>query len=275
MRKLRFSRFLLISIVTVTCVTSLIFFLLKDIKIRKNISQNLSNVSITLSSLISYPVSTVRMYISDFNSIDKVSEENSELRERLAILEPQEEKMKVLISENISLKSSLEIKELFDEKKVLTGKVINRSTIVWLDWLSLDVGQEQGVFENMLVLSNGYLIGSVSHVSPYFSTVKLLTNTDHVNEIPVKISTSSGDVYGILSGFDINKNAYVITKLNKKVEIDKDNPVVTSGLDGKTVANVKVGNVLNVVSEDELNRTVYVLPGADFDHLMYVTLLGE
>lgn len=275
MRKLRFSRFLLISVVTVTFVASLIFFLLRDVKIRKSFSQNLSNVSVTLSSLISYPVSTVKNFIFDFKSLDEVREENSKLKERLLSLEPHEEKLKDLTAENESLKASLGVKNIYENQEVLTGKVISRSTIAWLDWVSLDIGKKQDVSENMLVLSNGYLVGTISQVTSYFSTVNLLTNTDNVSEIPVKISTNSGDVYGILSGFDLDKNTFIVTKLNKKLDVSKDATVFTSGLDGKSAANVKVGKVLDIVSEDELNRTVYVSPGADFDHLTYVTLLGE
>ncbi|MFC5631458.1 MULTISPECIES: rod shape-determining protein MreC [Streptococcus] len=275
MRKLGFSRFLLICVVTVTCVASLIFFLLKEVRIRQSISQYISNISLTVSSAMSYPLSSAKNFLSDFNSVDELRKENSKLNEKLSILEPNEKKLKDLISENESLRASLDIKNSFASQTVLTGKVINRSTLAWLDWISLDVGHEDGVFENMLVLSNGYLIGKITQVTSKFSTVDLLTNTGKSIEIPIKISTSTGDIYGILTGFDVHKNSYLITKLNKKLDITKGNPVFTSGLDGQTVANVKVGEVVEIISEDELNRTVYVSPGANFDDLAYVTLIGE
>ncbi|WP_162011383.1 rod shape-determining protein MreC [Streptococcus sp. S784/96/1] len=275
MRKLGFSRFLLICVVTVTCVASLIFFLLKEVRIRQSISQYISNISLTVSSAMSYPLSSAKNFLSDFNSVDELRKENSKLNEKLSILEPNEKKLKDLISENESLRASLDIKNSFASQTVLTGKVINRSTLAWLDWISLDVGHEDGVLENMLVLSNGYLIGKITQVTSKFSTVDLLTNTGKSIEIPIKISTSTGDIYGILTGFDVHKNSYLITKLNKKLDITKGNPVFTSGLDGQTVANVKVGEVVEIISEDELNRTVYVSPGANFDDLAYVTLIGE
>lgn len=275
MRKFRFSRFVLMSVVIVTCVASLIFFLLRDVGARRNISHGLSKISMSMSSLVSYPLSTTKAFFSDLSSVDELRKENSGLQEKLTLLESYDEKMKSLIAENESLKASLDVKNSFEGRKVLTGQVIGRSTVAWLDWISLDVGEKQGVSSNMLVLSNGHLIGLVSETSSSFSTVNLLTNTGDLAEIPVKILAKSGDVYGILSGFDVQKNAYLVTKLNKKLDISKDSQVLTSGLDGKTVANVKLGKVLEVVSEDELNRTVYVTPGADFDHLSYVTLLGE
>ena len=94
--------------------------------------------------------------------------------------------------------------------------------------------------------------------------------------IPVKISTASGDVFGILESYDSDKKCFVVSNLNSSIDIDENDSVVTSGLDGDTVANIAVGSVSSVKnSSDNLERVVYVTPAADFSDISYVTIIGD
>ena len=64
--------------------------------------------------------------------------------------------------------------------------------------------------------------------------------------------------------------------LNSSIDIDENDSVVTSGLDGDTVANIAVGSVSSVKnSSDNLERVVYVTPAADFSDISYVTIIGD
>ena len=92
----------------------------------------------------------------------------------------------------------------------------------------------------------------------------------------IKISTASGDVFGILESYDSDKKCFVVSNLNSSIDIDENDSVVTSGLDGDTVANIAVGSVSSVKnSSDNLERVVYVTPAADFSDISYVTIIGD
>ena len=126
----------------------------------------------------------------------------------------------------------------------------------------------------MLVLSGGGLIGKVSNVDSTTSSITLLSNGSDFN-IPIKITTSSAEVYGLLESYDLDKKCFVITNLNSSVDIEEGDSVVTSGLDGDTVANISVGAVSSVKNSSEsLERVVYVTPTADFSDISYVTIVG-
>lgn len=126
----------------------------------------------------------------------------------------------------------------------------------------------------MLVLSGGGLIGTVSNVDSTTSSITLLSNGSDFN-IPIKITTSSAEVYGLLESYDLDKKCFVITNLNSSVDIEEGDSVVTSGLDGDTVANISVGAVSSVKNSSEsLERVVYVTPTADFSDISYVTIVG-
>lgn len=102
-----------------------------------------------------------------------------------------------------------------------------------------------------------------------------LTNGSNFN-IPIKIKTDSTEVYGLLEHYDLDKKCFVITDLNSSVDIKSGATVVTSGLDGDTVANVSVGTVSSEKSNSEsLKRVIYVTPAADFSDISYVTIIGD
>ncbi|MGT2743251.1 rod shape-determining protein MreC [Streptococcus plurextorum] len=275
MKKWRLSRFALVCGVSFMIVTSLIFFIFQNDQRRQAISRPINQVLSPISSMISGPISQMKSFISDISSIEEIKEQNQDLAEQLAALQVAEEKIKSLEEENAALKSNLNLKETFATQKFLTAKVASRSTIAWLDWITVNIGESQGASSGMLVISNGGLIGIVDQAFSTSSRINLLTNTGDFTNIPVRISTDKGDIYGILSGYDSEKNAYIVTKLNAQEEISKESLVVTSGLDGKTAANVTVGKVVDVSSDTDLNKVVYVKSDVNMDSLSYVTLVGK
>lgn len=274
MRKFRFSRFVLISVVTLIFVTSLIFFLFRSNQIRQNVSNTFSDVSLTISGFFSTPISATKTFISDLSSIGEIRNENINLKEENRLLSKNEETVSALKAENDSLKVALQIKESFQNDKFLSGKVLSRSTNSWLEWVTLNVGSKDGVSDGMFVLSDGYLVGTISEVSDSFSVVNLLSNTGDSINIPIKIQVGSDFVFGILSGYDLEREALVVSKLNKRIDIPVGSLLKTSGLDGRSVSDVSIGAVTDVVSHDELNKTVYVKPGTSLDSLSYVSLVG-
>ena len=173
------------------------------------------------------------------------------------------------MSDEINASSTL------SSKVSLIGKTIVRSPVSWNETLTVNVGNDKGVKENMLALSGGGAIGIVSEVDSSTSSISLLSSGSQFN-IPVKISTNSGDVYGLLESYNFEENYFLITDLNSSLTIEKDDSVVTSGLDGKTVSNISVGTVLTVeTSSDSLNSKIYVNPTADFANISFVTIVGD
>ncbi|EFQ58356.1 rod shape-determining protein MreC [Streptococcus downei F0415] len=202
--------------------------------------------------------------------------ENESLKKNLAKMRDQSSDLNTLKEENSSLSKALEIEQTFSNYKTITSKVTVRSTLSWYESLSLNVGENDGATASMLAVSDGGLVGRVSDLSKSNATIKLVSNSEGTYEIPVKIAGYSGDVYGILTGYNAKKNLLVIEELNADKELKKDDSVVTSGLDGKSIAGISVGRVSSVNDAKELGkRKVYVTPTADLDNISYVTLIGS
>ena len=81
----------------------------------------------------------------------------------------------------------------------------------------------------------------------------------------LKFQLQSGDIYGILYGYDSDSNSFVVNQLNSMDEIKIDSNVVTSDLAGTTPANIQVGKVKSISStSNNLNKKFLLEPTTDF-----------
>lgn len=229
-----------------------------------------------LDGVVSKPtqfLSKQKDYINDLVSAYK---ENQELKNTLSGLENSISEMESLKKENESLRQNLEMKEAYTEKQLISALVSVRSPNSWNQELILNIGKDFGLTEDMLVVANGALAGTIDSLDAHSTTVKLLTNSDDFSNIPVKISLETMDVYGILSGYDTDSHSLIINQLNSDIEIPVGSSVVTSDLAGGTPSNIPIGKVASVKSSSSnLNRELYVTPTANFSNIYAVMVVGQ
>ena len=240
------------------------------------LSSIVSGVMTPMEKFFSPTVSFITAQRTKIEDLFSTFNENQELKQSIASLENISEDNETLRLENESLRKDLGIVASFPEKSFLSSFVLVRNPVSWTEQLIIDAGTEQGVVENMLVVANGGLAGIVTNVESSSANVKLLTNSDEFTKIPVKISTQSGDIYGILYGYDSDTNSFVVNQLNSMDEIKIDSNVVTSDLAGTTPANIQVGKVKSISStSNNLNREVFIEPTTDFSEIYSVLLVEE
>ena len=229
-----------------------------------------------LDEVVSKPTQFLSKQKDYLNDLVAAYRENQELKSTLASLENSISEMESLKNENESLRQNLQMKESYADKQLISALVTVRSPNSWNQELVLDIGQDAGLTEDMLVVANGALIGTIDTLDASSTTVKLLTNSDDFSNIPVKISLESSDVYGILSGYDTDSHSLIINQLNSEVEIPVGSSVVTSDLAGGTPSNIPIGKVASVkTSSSSLNRELYITPSANFSNIYAVMVVGQ
>ncbi len=229
-----------------------------------------------LDEVVSKPTQFLSKQKDYLNDLVAAYKENQELKSTLASLENSISEMESLKNENESLRQNLEIKEAYADKQMISALVSVRSPNSWNQELVIDIGKDAGLTENMLVVANGALVGTIDSLDAYSTTVKLLTNSDDFSNIPVKISLEMTDVYGILSGYDTDSHSLIINQLNSDVEIPVGSSVVTSDLAGGTPSNIPVGKVASIKSSSSnLNRELYITPTANFSNIYAVMVVGQ
>lgn len=250
-------------------------FLFRNSGVVSAISSPIRSVVARVDSVVSAPFRFLDSANEEIRNLFNTYSENKELKQKVAELEDQSELIDSLKEENEELNSEIGASSSITSQFSATGKVIVRSPVSWYDSLTVKLGKKNNITKKMLALSGGGLIGTVSDVDSTTSSITLLSNGSDFN-IPIKITTSSAEVYGLLESYDSDKKCFVITNLNSSVDIEEGDSVVTSGLDGDTVANISVGTVSSVKNSSEsLERVVYVTSTADFSDISYVTIVGD
>lgn len=275
MKKLRISRFVFFAVVILLLLSFSLSLLFRNLGVISVVSSPIRSVVARVDSVISAPFRSLGSLNEDIHDLFSTYSENKKLKKKVAELENQSEEIASLKTENEQLNNTINASSSIATQFSATGKVIVRSPVSWYESLTVKIGKDKNVAKKMLALSNGGLIGVVDDVDSSTSNIALLANGSDFS-IPVKISTASGDLYGILESFDSEKKCFVVSNLNSSTDVVEGDSVVTSGLDGDTVANVSVGSVSSVKNSSEnLERVVYVKPTADFSDISYVTVVGD
>lgn len=226
----------------------------------------------------------LKVVSAPFNFIQDQAEEMMEknnLYEKYKELKNKEEQVDSVISQNENLQNEIDkLKETLDLNTVLSDKVYLNATVIsrnigyWYDEITIDKGSKNGIEKGMAVVTPKGLIGQITKVSNYSSTVKLLSNENMSDKISVKIKVEEGYVYGLISKYDSKTNTYTVEGISENVDILKGANVVTTGMGTNFPSGLMVGRVKRVTTDNfDLSKVVEVEASVDFDDLDYVTVL--
>ena len=173
--------------------------------------------------------------------------------------------------ENDELKALLNIKETLSEYDVIYATVVERNNFYWLNTLVINKGSMDGVEEGLAVVDNSGLIGAISDVSNATSTVKLITLDDKYNSISVKVKGNDYELNKILKVKDGN---LIIEGINKNINIQIGDKIVTNGLSNKFPSGITIGEV-SMVNEDlySISNIATVSLSANINNLRFVAIL--
>ena len=126
----------------------------------------------------------------------------------------------------------------------------------------------------MAVVNNSGLLGQITSVSNYYSTVKLLANENMSDKISVKISVGDQYVYGLISQYSSKNNTYTVEGISENIDIPKGAEVVTTGMGDTFPSGLLVGHVKRVTTDNfDLSKVAIVESSVDFDDIDYVSVL--
>jgi len=243
---------------------------------KSNVVQSVINDAIAfVDKAIQAPVSWVENTVDAVQDLASTYKENQQLKAKLDSYEELSQANKNSEREIANLKEQLALNTTLSSYEKVTANVISRSPDSWQDYLVIDKGSKDGIEANMSVMAKKGLIGRVIEVNRSSSKVELLSSENQTsNHYPVRISTDSGELFGLLKGYDEDKNALVVEQVTGSATFAKGDVVQTSGLGGNSPAYLAVGTVLEAQSDDfGLDKKLYVQPYADMYDLSVVTVI--
>lgn len=168
--------------------------------------------------------------------------------------------------------------------KVLAAEVIGRDDISgWWKTVRINRGADDGLVADRPVIVPEGVVGRVHRVDRRTSDVLLLTDTT----VKVGVRIARTGVNGVARGMGSDERGRGLEILcaprplrldyvSVEADVQKGDPIVTSGLGGVFPPDLRVGAVLDVVEDSSgLCRSASVAPAVELDGLRYVFVVMQ
>ena len=234
-----------------------------------------NDVTAVVGRFVSTPTNAMMRFTDSINDLMNTYEDNQRLKSQISSLEELEAQNEILQSENEELSALLDLQPSLVGKNVIASSVISRSPDTWLDSITIDVGTNSSIEENMSVMTESGLVGHVTEVSATSSKVQLLiTENNQMKNVAVSIQTDDGIVSGILSDYDEKTQELILKQVANDAKVSEGNTVTTSGLGGVSPDGLIIGEVTSASSDNfGLSQSVRVKPAADFKDIRSVLVI--
>lgn len=240
-------------------------------------NSNLYNLENIVSKIIS-PIQNGITYVQNkvggnttfFANLEELKAENETLKQENSKLEQQLRELEIIKAENETLKQYGELAEKYQSYEAMPAYVINRDITNYSKTIVINVGKDDGVKENMTVIADEGLVGTVISVTS--NTAKVQTIIDSASATSALTSSTRDSMVckGTIDGTRTLKSTYISTN----AEIIEGDSVETSGLGGIYPKGIYIGKVKNVTEgKNKIDRTVEVEIAVNFDKLETVLVI--
>ncbi len=203
-----------------------------------------------------------------FSTKSQLQAENQRLKTENLTLQAQQQKFAALEHENMRLRDLLE-SSLKVKDRVLIAELIAVDLDPYKHQILINKGSSSGVFEGQPVLDANAVMGQVTRVSPYTSTVLMITDARH--SLPIQILRTGQRAIAVGTG-DINRLS--IPHLPNNTDIQVGDLIVTSGLGGRFPPGYPVATVTEAKRvEGKAFIDIVATPNAQLNHTREVLLV--
>jgi rod shape-determining protein MreC len=199
--------------------------------------------------------------------------EMTELRNKAAMLEAENQTLRELKAENERLKDMLNFSEEHPEYELASGRVIARSSDHWFDVFTIDIGTTSGVEKDMPVIYGNGLVGRVTEAGANWSKVISVIDGRSSVHVIVERTRDNGTAQGEAQPNELNAHLDMLF-LPYEADVVPGDRIITSGLGGVFPKGILVGEVIEAerTQADGL-RNVTVKPTVDFRHIEEVSVI--
>ena len=220
---------------------------------------------------VSGAVGQVEGVVSVAQRVGDLANQNDQYREEIDRLQADIVRLRELEVENRDLRNLLGLKQRSGAGELLPVRVIARDPSPYVQSITIDRGEEDGLRDGMPVITWRGVVGRVNRVSPTSSKVLLVTDTS--SSISGRIQSSEARVAGILRGRP--EGGLVMQHIPQEESVQTGDTVITSDLGGIMPEGLVVGQVVQIRRKDvDVFQEALIEPAADMKQLerLYVML---
>ncbi|MBB6633919.1 rod shape-determining protein MreC [Cohnella thailandensis] len=228
----------------------------------------------TVQEALYRPVGAVSDFFRDLGRLSDVYEENEQLRQTVARYTQDKIRYNMIENENKRLQDELHFterqKQLYDYR-YLIAQVIASSSNPYDKTIKINLGSNDGIKPKMAVTTVDGLVGLVSTVSEFTSTVTPISELDSASADAISIAATvlgrEDQSFGIVD-YDKENKVLQMSKIDENDQVVEGDLIVTSGLGNVLPKGLIIGTVIsNQVGDFGLTHTATIEPAAKFDHL--------
>jgi rod shape-determining protein MreC len=191
-------------------------------------------------------------------------EQNVAYREEIDRLQAEMVGLRELELENQDLRNLLGLRQQAPPGEMIAVRVVARDPLPFAQVLVIDGGTEQGLREDLPVLTWRGLVGRVIEVQP--TSARVLLVTDANSSISGRIQNPDSRATGVIRGR--NDQWLLMQYLPQQEQVETGDLVITSGLGGVFPAGLPIGKIAQVRRRDQdLFQEALVEPVARLAHL--------
>lgn len=248
------------------------------------ISSSVSTVVSPLQKIVYNINSRVKETVDFFLNFSEVKLENEELKKKNTKLANELIEYESLKDEVERLREALNFTESKNNYKYVGVNIIGYSGNSLSDGYIIDKGSNDGIDENMVVVSSKGLVGKVTKVASNFAIVQSILNE---NIAVAVMDQQTREATGVLQGLSDKKdnNMTVVYNLPISSDVKEGDIIITSGLGKIYPKEIPVGTVVSVeednvrvmksavvepfVNFNEVEELFVVIPNSNIDEIEY------
>lgn len=225
------------------------------------------------------PAGYLAGFFQDIREIRIIYKENEQFRMMAAAYARDKINYNFIQQENDRLKEDLKFtklqRELF-QYNYLIAQVVNVSPDANNRSFTINLGSLNGIKRDMAVISIDGLVGIISQVSAFTSTVMPITELDSRSPssskaISATVLGNENGSFGIIESYDPKEGELLMTKIDSNDPLKEGDTIITSGLGNVFPRGIVIGTVTSrQVGDMALTYTAHIQPAAKLDHLIEV-----
>lgn len=258
--------------IIITIIILILIVVFSNIKTENKsfLEGTLSKIVMPLQNGLVYLKNKLARNDSFFTNVENLKKENEELKKKNIELEESLRELEIIKSENDVLKDYMQMAEKYADYTTIPANVINKDTSNYSYTIVINVGTNNGVQNNMAVISENGLVGYV--ISASDSTSKVQTIVDPASNVSATISTTRDAIVckGILENTDKIKATYIPTEANIVI----GDSIETSGMGGIYPKGIHIGTIKEIKNtKNTIDRYAIVETAVDFSKLETVLVV--
>jgi len=234
---------------------------------RKSLKSAFNYISNPVINIFVKAGQKTKTFFSVIGKINKLANENENLKKELLDRKKEEAQIEVLKNENLEFAKQLKYFQENPDIDFITGRIVYKDPSRLQNYLTINIGEKDGVQKDMSVVSQGYLIGKITEVNNNSSKVFLITNSNSSISALVLPSQALGLIRGQL-GYGLK-----IESLPKDAKISTSDYVVTSGM-GDYSKGLIIGEISEIISnKNDVFQSANVKPMFDYSTLEIISVI--